>query len=46
MAFDCEFTGLRSSGVREAWEDTPDERYCKLKRVNATSGMNNPVGLA
>jgi poly(A)-specific ribonuclease len=32
VAFDCEFTGLRSSGVREAWEDTPDERYCKLKR--------------
>jgi poly(A)-specific ribonuclease len=30
-SFDCEFTGLRGSEIRENWEDTLEERYCKLK---------------
>ena len=33
VSFDCEFTGLRSRGIREEWEDTPDERYRKLRQV-------------
>ena len=33
VSFDTEFTGLRGSDVRENWDDTPDERYCKLKKV-------------
>lgn len=33
VSFDCEFTGLRSSEIREEWEDTPEERYSKLREV-------------
>ena len=33
MSFDCEFTGLRGSGIKEDWGDTPEKRYEKLRRV-------------
>jgi hypothetical protein len=31
VSFDCEFTGLRGNDTREEWEDTPEERYSKLR---------------
>ena len=40
VSFDCEFTGLRAGGIREDWEDTPDERYGKLRKVVGDRNYN------